>query len=163
MPDRKSLNSTSLFVRRVKGEFLKRIMLSTVYKNLTNNLFYNYQYIEGESCSVMSDSLWPHGLYSPWNSPGQNPGVGSLSFLQGIFPTRDRTQFSCIAGGFFTSWATGKSKNTGMDSLSFIQGIFPTQELNQCLLHCTWILYQPEKSWAVDYVLWATLGSLKHL
>ena len=39
------------------------------------------------SSSVMSDSLWPHGLYSPWNSPGQNSGVGSLSVLQGIFPT----------------------------------------------------------------------------
>ena len=25
-----------------------------------------------ESCSFMSDSLWPHGLYSPWNSPGQS-------------------------------------------------------------------------------------------
>ena len=35
-----------------------------------------------------SNSLWPHGLYSPWNSPGQNIGVGSLSLLQGIFPTR---------------------------------------------------------------------------
>ena len=32
--------------------------------------------------------LWPHGLYSPWNSPGQNAGVSSLSFLQGIFPTQ---------------------------------------------------------------------------
>ena len=31
--------------------------------------------------------LRPHGLYSPWNSPGQNTGVGSLSLLQGIFPT----------------------------------------------------------------------------
>ena len=41
-----------------------------------------------ESCSVVSDSLWPHGLYSPWNSPDQNNGVGSLSLLQGIFPTR---------------------------------------------------------------------------
>ena len=28
------------------------------------------------------------GLYSPWNSPGQNTGVGSLSFLQGILPTQ---------------------------------------------------------------------------
>ena len=28
-----------------------------------------------------------HGLYSPWNSPGQNTEVGSLSLLQGIFPT----------------------------------------------------------------------------
>ena len=41
-----------------------------------------------ESCSVVSDSLQPHGLYSPWNSPGQNTGVGSLSLFQGIFPTK---------------------------------------------------------------------------
>ena len=41
-----------------------------------------------ESCSVMSDSLWPHGLYSPRNSPGQNTGVDSCSLLQGIFPTQ---------------------------------------------------------------------------
>ena len=43
---------------------------------------------ESESCSVVSDSLWPHGLYSPWNSLGQNTGVGSLFPLQGIFPTQ---------------------------------------------------------------------------
>ena len=41
---------------------------------------------ESESCSVMSDFLRPNGLYSPWNSPGLNTGVGSLSLLQGIFP-----------------------------------------------------------------------------
>ena len=41
-----------------------------------------------ESHSVVSNSLRPHGLYSPWNSPGQNTGVGSLSLLQGIFPTQ---------------------------------------------------------------------------
>ena len=34
------------------------------------------------------DSLQPHGLYSRWNSRGQNTGVGSLSLLQGIFPTQ---------------------------------------------------------------------------
>ena len=33
-------------------------------------------------------SLRPHGLCSPWNSPGQNTGVGSLSLLQGIFPAQ---------------------------------------------------------------------------
>ena len=43
---------------------------------------------ESESCSVMSDSSWPHRLYSQWNSPGQNTGVGCLSLLQGIFPTQ---------------------------------------------------------------------------
>ena len=36
----------------------------------------------------MSDFLWSRGLYSPWDSPGQNTGVGSLSLLQGIFPTQ---------------------------------------------------------------------------
>ena len=44
--------------------------------------------MESESCSVVSDSLRPYGLYSPWNSPGQNTGVGSLSLLQRIFPTQ---------------------------------------------------------------------------
>ena len=44
--------------------------------------------LESESCSVVSDSLRPQGLYSPRNSPGKNTGVGSLSLLQGIFPTQ---------------------------------------------------------------------------
>ena len=48
----------------------------------------NWKSSESESLSVLSDSLRPHGLYSPWNSPGQNTGVGSCSLLQGIFPTQ---------------------------------------------------------------------------
>ena len=43
------------------------------------------------SHSVMSNSLWPHRLWStrnPWNSPGKNTGVGSYSLLQGIFQTQ---------------------------------------------------------------------------
>ena len=39
-------------------------------------------------CSVVSASLQSHGLYSPWNSLGKSTGVGSLSLLQGIFPTQ---------------------------------------------------------------------------
>ena len=41
-----------------------------------------------ESLSVVSDSLWPHRLYSPRNSPDKNTEVGSISLLQGIFPTQ---------------------------------------------------------------------------
>ena len=46
-----------------------------------------------ESHSVMSDSLWLHGLeparlLCPWDSPGKNTGVGSCSLLQMIFPTQ---------------------------------------------------------------------------
>ena len=43
---------------------------------------------ESESHSVVSYSLRPYGLYSPWNSPVWNTGVGSLSLLQGDFPTQ---------------------------------------------------------------------------
>ena len=44
------------------------------------------------SRSVVSDSLWSHGLQParllcPWDSPGKNTGVSSLSLLQVIFPT----------------------------------------------------------------------------
>ena len=45
-------------------------------------------YGEKVKVKVVSDSLRPHGLYSPWDSPGQNTGVGSRSLLQGIFPTQ---------------------------------------------------------------------------
>ena len=52
--------------------------------------------------SVVSDSLWPHGQFSPWNSPGQNTGVVAFPFPRGS----SRSRISCIAGGFFTNWAT---------------------------------------------------------
>ena len=50
-------------------------------------------YSESVSCSVMSDSLQPEGMYPSrllclWNSPGKNPGVGSPYLLQDIFPTQ---------------------------------------------------------------------------
>ena len=44
---------------------------------------------ETESRSVVSGSLRPHGLYSPWDSAGQNTGARSLSLPQGIFPTQE--------------------------------------------------------------------------
>ena len=50
----------------------------------------------------MSDSL--HGLHSPWNSPGQNTGVGSCYLLQGIFPTQGLNPGLPIAGRFFAIW-----------------------------------------------------------
>ena len=47
---------------------------------------------ENERFSVMSDSLQPCGLYSPWHFLGKNTGVGSLSPLQGIFLTQESNQ-----------------------------------------------------------------------
>ena len=34
-------------------------------------VMYSFSESESEICSVLSDSLRPHGIYSPWNSPGQ--------------------------------------------------------------------------------------------
>ena len=61
---------------------------------------------KSESRSFVPDSLRPHGLYCPWNSPGQNTGVFAFPFSRGSSQPRDRTQVSRIAGKFFTSWAT---------------------------------------------------------
>ena len=45
-----------------------------------------------ESRSVMSNSLRPHGLYSPWHSPGQNTGVSIVPFSRVSSQPTDRTQ-----------------------------------------------------------------------
>ena len=133
---------------------LEGIMLSEISQRKTNTVWYHLYVTPknntnevkwSERHSVMSDSLWPHGLYSLWNPSSQNTGVGSFSLLQGIFPTqglnpglqhcrwnlyqlshkgsprirewaaypffcgsswpKNPTGVSCLAGGFFTSWA----------------------------------------------------------
>ena len=60
------------------------------FKTFIEKFYTTLKYLflnEGEIASllVVSDSLRHHGIYSLWNSPGQNTGVGSL--LQRIFPT----------------------------------------------------------------------------
>ena len=59
---------------------------------------------ESESYSIVSDFLRPHG-YSLCNSPGQNPGVGSLSLLLWIFPTQESNQGLLCCRGFSSNWA----------------------------------------------------------
>ena len=55
---------------------------------IAGRFFTDWAIREAQSHSVVSHSLWPRGLYSPWNSPGQNTGVGSLFLLWRIFPTQ---------------------------------------------------------------------------
>ena len=64
----------------------------------------------------MSDSLWPHGLYSPWNSLSQNTGVGSRSLLLGTLLTQGLNQVSWIAGRFFTSLDTKEAFSKQIES-----------------------------------------------
>ena len=60
--------------------------------------------------SLMSESLWHRGLYSPWNSLGQNTGVGNLSLPQGIFPTQGSNPG--LPNCRRASWATMYSSGT---------------------------------------------------
>ena len=94
-----------------------------------------------ESRSFVSNSLRPHCLYCPWNSPGQNTGVGSLSLLQRIFPTQGLNPGLPYCKKIsLPAEPPGKPKNTRVGSLSLLQQIFPTKGSNQGLLDGRWIL-----------------------
>ena len=140
---------------------------------------------ESESHSVVSDFLWPHGLY-PWNSPGQNTGVGSLFLLQGIFPIqglspglphcrwilyqlshkgsprilewvaypfssrsslpRNQSGVSCIASGFFTSWATREAHDmTCYSNLYFKSSSWVYIHIHTAHRQTLWLLYLHQK------------------
>ena len=78
-----SLEQTELLSKWAFSSLILAVISQTPSESQTE-----YIPCESESCSVMFDFLQPHGLYSPWSSPGQNTGVGSLSLLQGIFATQ---------------------------------------------------------------------------
>ena len=93
---------------------------------------------------------------SPWNSPGQNSGVGSLSLLQGFFPSQGSSPgLPHLQADSLPAEPQGKPKNTGVGSLSLLQQILLTQESNQGLLHCSQILYQ--LSYQGKALLWVGL------
>ena len=69
--------------------------------------------------------------------------MGSLSLLQGIFPTQIfEPRSPTLQVDSLPAEPRGKPKNIGVGSQSLLQRIFPTQESNQGLLHCRQILYQ---------------------
>ena len=95
------------------------------------------------SRSVVSHSLQPHGLYSPWNSPGQNTGVGSQFPSPADLPNPGiKPGSSALQVDSLPAEPPGKTKNTGLGSHSLLQQILQTQGLNPGLLHCRRILYQ---------------------
>ena len=101
-------------------------------------------------------TLWIHGLYSPWNSPGQNTRVGNLSLLQEIFPTQGSNpgllhcrqilyQMSYKGTPKILEWvaypfSTGSSRLRNWTGVSSIAGGFfanwAIMGLNKCLITC---------------------------
>ena len=61
-----------------------QLLWKTLWQFLSKfNTLLPSEYAHAQSCPIL---LQPHGLYSPWNSPGQGTGVGSLSLLWGSNP-----------------------------------------------------------------------------
>ena len=120
-----------------KEEFFKKLVLKSLviykqyfFKNyltaknisssyLTRYLYYQkYKYIcmcvcvksESESPSVVSESLWPHGLYIVHGIlQARILDWVAFPFSGGSSQPRDWTQVSHLAGGFFTSWTHKES------------------------------------------------------
>ena len=99
----------------------------------------------GESRSVLSESLWPHGLYiySPWNFPDQNTGVGSLSLLQGIFPTQGSNPGLQHCRRILCQLShKGSPRILQWVAYPFSSGSSWPRNQTGGLLHCRWNLYQ---------------------
>ena len=124
---------------------------------------------ESKNYSVISNSLRPHRLYSPRNSPTRILEGVAFPFSRWSSQPRDWTHVSRIAGDS-SAESLGKPKNTGVGSLSLLQQVFLTQELNWGLLNCRQILYQlsyqgsleMQKSWQIASPH-SSLGTLSYL
>ena len=67
-----------------------------------NKDFYHFLVPRGCVCSVVSDSLPPHGLWPatllcPWSFPGKNTGVGCHFLLQEFFLTQGSNPYFCVS------------------------------------------------------------------
>ena len=88
-----------------------------------------------ESCSVVSDSLQPHGLHSPWNSPGHNTGVGSCSLLQGIFPAQGSNP-SLVHCGWILYQLSHRQSSRILDWVAYPFSSRSSQPRNQTRISC---------------------------
>ena len=118
--------------------------------------------------------LRPHGLCSPWNSPDQNTGVGSLSILQGIFPTQGSNaslphcrwilyQLSHRGSPRVLEWVAspfsrGCSRPRNLTGVSCIAGGFFTNwALGEALVYLKWLANK-----YILYIKITYLGILSH-
>ena len=132
------------------------LSIMAIHLRLCIRTFFHFK---SESHSVMSNSLWQLGQYSPWNSPGQSTGVGSLSLLPGIFPTQGSNPGLHIAGGFFTSWA----KREAPSSLRLNNILLYLIHHFLFVLFCFVLFYPVTETWIKMHVFkWMKKNSLDY-
>ena len=112
------------------------------------------------SCSVETNSLWPHGLHPtrllcPWNSLGKKILEWvAIPFSKGSFQPGDWTLVSCTAGRFFTIWAT--KEQSCMLKLKIFITIILESTSRPCILEKDSHLFIGDisKQIPITYVLW---------
>ena len=70
--------STSLIIRKIQIKTTNRYHLKLVRMAIIKKIY-------KQSMELINSIQNVQNRYSPWNSPGQNTGVGSSSLLKGIF------------------------------------------------------------------------------
>ena len=129
-------------------------MFNSIYIGSSNSCDLNEVKVT-QSCPTLCDPT-----NCPWNSLGQNTGVGSLSLLQGDLPNPGiEPRSPALQADSFPAEPQGKPQNTRLGSLSLLQRIFPTQESKWGLRHCRQISGKP-LLWP-KAPLWNTQSSLK--
>ena len=100
-------------------ESIKEALIKLKWCNIRNNIFTKWKW---KLFSLIQLFATPGTLYNPWNSPGQNTGVGSCSLLQGIFPIQGSNPgIPHCRQILYQLEPPGKPKNTGVGSLSLLQ------------------------------------------
>ena len=84
---------------------------------------------ESESCSVVSDSLWPHGL-AHGILQARKLEWAAFPLSRGASQPRDQTQVFHSAGGFFISSASREAHKTDV-----IHKVKPVKEGEVWLVH----------------------------
>ena len=102
-------------------------------------------YLVAQSCLTLCNPMdYPSGASDQVDSPGKNTGVGCHAHLQGNLPNPGiEPRSPTLQADSSLSEPPGKPMNIGVGNLSLLQRTFSTLELNQGLLHCRRILYQP--------------------
>ena len=108
-----SMFSIWMFIQNCFVWFLYWLTILTSFLSYTLSIvpwvLFNILYLITVSCSVMLDSLQPHGLWTarllcPWGFPGKNTRVGCHSLLWDLLEPGIKPWSLCIAGRFFTIW-----------------------------------------------------------
>ena len=106
--------------------------------------------MKSESHSVVSDSLQPHGLYSPWNSPGLNTGVGSQFPSPGDLPTQRSNPSLPDCRQILYQFSHQESPGI-LECVAYsFSGSSWHRKSNQSFLHCRQILYHWATGEALD-------------